>query len=93
VRTAAVTAPPWLFCFAAGGSSSYFRRVRETWNEEGSLQCAVLFEVLDEGYAVVYLSGSNAQQAPPWPATLLFSSLADWVERGMKRDHQEWSHE
>jgi hypothetical protein len=40
--------------------------------------------------AVMHLTWQR-ESRPEWPAHLLFLSVQDWVERGMKRDADEWS--
>jgi hypothetical protein len=50
----------------------------------------VLFFLPDrpQPLAVVHLTWRR-EQSPEWPWTVFFSSLQDWVERCMKRDHDE----
>jgi hypothetical protein len=44
--------------------------------------------------AVVHLTWSGRREADArWPATEFFASLEEWVERGMKPDHQEYEGE
>jgi hypothetical protein len=41
--------------------------------------------------AVVHLTYSNRPEPDPrWPTTTLFDSLEDWVERGMRADHDDF---
>jgi hypothetical protein len=52
----------------------------------------VLFEVLGGGYAVVHLTWTGRRErSSECPLTQLFSSLQDWLERGMAPDHEEFS--
>jgi hypothetical protein len=42
--------------------------------------------------AVVHLTYANRPEADPrWPETTLFASIEDWVKRGMKRDHDDFT--
>jgi hypothetical protein len=52
----------------------------------------VLFRLKDGSgrFAVVHLTWTGKQDQPPWPATELFDSEADWIERGLRPDHQEY---
>lgn len=53
----------------------------------------VLFQLLDGSgsVAVVHLTWTqSASERPPWPGTTLYSSLALWVEEGMKEDHADF---
>lgn len=50
-----------------------------------------IVESLDEPsvVAVVHLTYSKRPETDPsWPETTLFESLEDWIERGMKPDHE-----
>jgi hypothetical protein len=40
--------------------------------------------------ALVHLTWSGKQEHPPWPSTLLFASVQDWIERGLLPDHTEY---
>jgi hypothetical protein len=54
----------------------------------------VLFVSTDEPpiVAVVHLTYSNRPEPDPrWPETTLFASVEDWVARGMKADHDEFT--
>jgi hypothetical protein len=52
----------------------------------------VLCQVDSDRYAVVHVTWSGRQEPPPhWPSTELFSSYEDWRERGMMRDHREYT--
>ena len=43
------------------------------------------------GVAVVHLTYANRPESDPqWPATTTFHSIEDWIERGMKQDHEEF---
>jgi hypothetical protein len=51
----------------------------------------VLCEVPGLGYAVVHVTWSGRRErSPQWPTAEIFSSLEDWGERRMKRDHEEY---
>jgi len=53
----------------------------------------VLFVSVDEPplVAVVHLTYANRPEPDPqWPATTLFVSMEDWIERGMKTDHEDF---
>jgi hypothetical protein len=52
----------------------------------------VLFEVDGGrgGYAVVHLTWSGREEAPPFPMTEFFQSFEGWLEGGMKRDNADW---
>ena len=42
--------------------------------------------------AVVHLTwAGKRERSPQWPATQLYSSIVDWLERGMRPDHEEYS--
>ena len=51
----------------------------------------VLFRLPDgpAPYAVVHLT-YRRENNPEWPWTVLFSSLEEWVEKCMKRDHRDY---
>ena len=54
----------------------------------------VLFISVDEPrvLAVVHLTYANRPEADPrWPSTTFFDSLEDWIERGMKADHEDFA--
>jgi hypothetical protein len=41
--------------------------------------------------AVVHLTyASRPEQDPRWPEMTLFDSMQDWIERGMKADHDDF---
>jgi hypothetical protein len=41
--------------------------------------------------AVVHLTYANRPESDPrWPETTLFESIQDWMERGMKADHDDF---
>ncbi len=53
----------------------------------------VLFVSTDDPplVAVVHLTSTNRpEQDPRWPETALFDSMQDWIERGMKADHDDF---
>jgi hypothetical protein len=41
--------------------------------------------------AVVHLTWIGKPERPPWPATALFENDADWFERGLWPDHEEYA--
>jgi hypothetical protein len=50
----------------------------------------VLFVSADQAQlvAVVHLTYANRPEPDPrWPETTVFASMEDWIERGMKADH------
>ena len=49
----------------------------------------VLFELVGDGVAVVHLTWSRETDAR-WPRTERFASLAEWAERRMKPDHEDF---
>jgi hypothetical protein len=50
----------------------------------------VLFEIPGLGYAVVHLTWSGRREnSPEWPRTEVFSSIEEWRDRVMQRDHEE----
>jgi hypothetical protein len=54
----------------------------------------VLFVSVDAPHvvAVVHLTYANRPELDPrWPGTTFFESLQDWLERGMKADHDEFT--
>jgi hypothetical protein len=54
----------------------------------------VLFVSVDEPHvvAVVHLTYANRpEQDPRWPGTTFFDSMRDWMERGMRVDHQDFT--
>ena len=54
----------------------------------------VLFVIDDapKQYAVVHLTWSGSKEHDPkWPFTVIFSSLEQWVDECMKRDHLEYN--
>jgi hypothetical protein len=53
----------------------------------------ILLELKDGSRRVaeVHLTWAGKKELPPWPFAALFESAADWVERGMKVDHEEQS--
>jgi hypothetical protein len=52
----------------------------------------VLFEVPGLGYAVVHLTWSgHRENSREWPRTEVFSSIEEWRDRVMQRDHEEFS--
>lgn len=54
----------------------------------------VLFVSADEPkvVAVVHLTYANRPEPDPrWPGTTFFDSMEDWLERGMKRDHVDFT--
>jgi len=55
----------------------------------------VLFEICEDvkQYAEVHLTyASMPESNPEFPWTTLFSSIDDWICRGMMKDHREWIH-
>ena len=53
----------------------------------------VLFISVDEPrvVAVVHLSYANRPEMDPrWPGTIFFDSMEDWLERGMRADHEDF---
>jgi hypothetical protein len=53
----------------------------------------VLFVSADEPplIAVVHLTYANRPESDPaWPQTTIFESMHDWIERGMKADHDDF---
>ena len=52
----------------------------------------VLFRLTDGSgrLAVVHLTWTGKRDQPPWPLTELFDGEADWVERGLRADHQQY---
>jgi hypothetical protein len=53
----------------------------------------VLFVSSDEPQivAVVHLTCANRRETDPrWPETTLFESIQDWIELGMKPDHEDF---
>jgi hypothetical protein len=50
-----------------------------------------LFQVNDGSgrVALAHLTWSGRRETPPWPESLLFSSVAEWVQQGMRLDHEE----
>jgi hypothetical protein len=52
----------------------------------------VLFVGMDDRHlvAVVHLTWASQTVVPPFPSTKFFSSFEEWVEQGMKVDHQEF---
>jgi len=52
----------------------------------------VLFKLLDGSgrYAVVHLSFQK-EKDPQWPECHLFTGVEDWIENGMKPDHEDWA--
>ena len=54
----------------------------------------VLFWLPDgpQALAVVHLTwASRRERSAEWPSTTLYTSVADWIERGMRVDRREWS--
>ena len=54
----------------------------------------VLFVSVDDPkvVAVVHLTyGNRPESDPRWPETTMFASIEDWVERGMKQDHDDFT--
>lgn len=54
----------------------------------------VLFVSVDEPHvvAVVHLTYANRPELDPrWPGTTFFESMQDWIERGMKADHEDFT--
>ena len=42
--------------------------------------------------AVVHLTWTGQRErSPAWPFVILYSSIEDWIERGMRPDHAEYS--
>jgi len=55
----------------------------------------VLFRVEGPGsprYAVVHLTWSQRKEPHPWPRTLFFETVGQWIER-MKADHADYHHD
>jgi hypothetical protein len=51
----------------------------------------VLFEVPGLGYAVVHLTWSSRREtSPEWPRAEVFTSIEEWRERVMQREHEEF---
>lgn len=52
-----------------------------------------LFRVNDGSgrFALVHLTWSSQPETAPWPQSMLFDSEIDWVEQGMKLDHEEYT--
>lgn len=52
----------------------------------------VLFKVGDREprYAVVHLTWSSQLEPAGFPTVSFYPTLEDWVENGMKRDHESW---
>jgi hypothetical protein len=53
----------------------------------------VLFVSVDEPrvIAVVHLTYANRREMDPrWPGTTFFNSMEDWIERGMRADHEDF---
>jgi hypothetical protein len=50
----------------------------------------VLFALKDgtDRFAEVHLTWAGQAESPPWPMTAMFASEADWIERGMRVDHE-----
>lgn len=54
----------------------------------------VLFVSADEPtvVAVVHITYANRPESDPrWPETTIFASMEDWIERGMKQDHDDFT--
>jgi hypothetical protein len=54
----------------------------------------VLFVSADEPkvIAVVHLTYANRPESDPrWPETTFFDSMEDWLRRGMKQDHEDFT--
>jgi hypothetical protein len=52
----------------------------------------VLFEVSGLGYAVIHLTWSGRREnSREWPRTEVFSSIEEFRDRIMQRDHEEFS--
>ncbi len=54
----------------------------------------VLFELTGapSRFAVVHLTWAGRRETDPrWPSVSFFSDFEDWIERGMTRDHQEYT--
>jgi hypothetical protein len=50
-----------------------------------------LFQV-DDGtgrLALVHLTWSGQRELPPWPQSMIFANVEDWIENGMRPDHDE----
>jgi hypothetical protein len=50
-----------------------------------------LFRV-DDGsgrLALVHLTWAGKRETPPWPQSMLFADVADWIDQGMRPDHDE----
>ena len=52
----------------------------------------VLFEILDGSgrVAEVHLTWSKSREHLPWPVSVLYPSLGEWVANRMLPEHQEW---
>ncbi|MBI2192779.1 MAG: hypothetical protein HYU36_12430 [Planctomycetes bacterium] len=53
----------------------------------------VLFHLPDgpTAFADVHLTWScEREKHPECPSTVLYASLEDWIQNGMRRDHEEW---
>jgi hypothetical protein len=50
-----------------------------------------LFQVSDgsDRVALVHLSWTGKPETPPWPQSMLFASVEEWIEKGMQPDHDE----
>ena len=54
----------------------------------------VLFVSVDDPslVAVVHLTYANRPELDPrWPGTTFFASIQDWMERGMRADHNDFT--
>jgi hypothetical protein len=51
----------------------------------------ILLELKDGSrrYAEVHLTWAGKKELPPWPFAAIFDNVADWIDRGMKVDHDE----
>jgi hypothetical protein len=52
----------------------------------------VLFQISDGRVAEVHLTWRMQQEPDPrWPNTVIYESLARWVEEGMRPQHEDWT--
>ncbi|WP_146002127.1 hypothetical protein [Cupriavidus pauculus] len=52
-----------------------------------------LFEILDGSgrVAVVHLTWSKSRERLPWPITVFYTDMENWIETCMLPEHQEWA--